>query len=179
MVQFFLVITTCIETQQLGHFAFTTWRCAQIYPTLTSKQPNPQSLLLVVVVVRKLFVASFPCAVWIFSPAFCSGSFTTRVVKEYFHLDIARLLCRYSFFIAVADLMTLVALLILLSVLFPYCQLKEAASWLSVLFLVFLISRIAYAYSLWVWKLVKKILENSRITVSCQKDLFPKHYQTF
>ena len=24
-----------------------------------------------------------------------TGSFTTRVVKEYFHLDIARLLCRY------------------------------------------------------------------------------------
>ena len=33
--------------------------------------------------------------------------------------------------------MTLVALLILFSVLLPHCQLKEAASWLSVLFLVF------------------------------------------
>ena len=32
--------------------------------------------------------------------------------------------------------MTLVALLILLSVLLPHCQLREAASWLSVLFLV-------------------------------------------
>ena len=125
----------CIETQQSGHFAFITGRYAQIYRTLTSKQPNPQSLLLFVVV-SKLFFASFPCAVWIFSLAFCSGSFTTRVVKEYFHLDIARLLCRY-FFIVVAYLMTLVALLILFSVLLPLCQLKEAASWLSVLFLVF------------------------------------------
>ena len=25
-----------------------------------------------------------------------TGGFTTRVVKEYFHLDIARLLCRYA-----------------------------------------------------------------------------------
>lgn len=160
-----------IETQQSGHFAFITGRCTQIYRTLTSKQPNLQSLLLFVVV-RKLFFASFPCAVWIFSLAFCSGSFTTRVVKEYFHLDIARLLCRY-FFIVVAYLMTLVALLILLSVLLPHCQLKEAASWLSVFIPSFLISPIACPYSLWVSNLVKKILENNRITASCQNDLFP------
>ena len=51
-----------IETQQLGHFAFITGRCTQIYRTLTSKQPNLQSLLLFVVV-RKRFFASFPCAV--------------------------------------------------------------------------------------------------------------------
>ena len=36
------------------------------------------------------------CGVWSQLNLICfAGGFTTRVVKEYFHLDIARLLCRY------------------------------------------------------------------------------------